>query len=504
MVAGAKLTQLEKYAKIIYGAHWNLVHNFIGKKEIKMDLGRRFKNFDLIQQQRKFYQNKIDNLNLPTLEMDYNNACQCLKSEYKVFYDENANLFAKNMLNNNLYYLNKECFADHISEKEKEMNYKKIKKFSLAKLTENKFKKECENNERCLKGELNENDFFCLQNKNYKPKGNHPPKEMMEFLYQLSDGSTKNTEVFAKFTYNLLLRPKNSLSTVILAPKELHDSLNDYFNLLFNFVCWRTDFTQLGMVENQIFLPLYNFTRKPPVIIIEEGEIYVTEPYVSTLKKILNGTSLKFNSPYFKDEIVIRNTTPIIYITANKDKYLAMKNLYHVKGMVLNSKEITRLPHDQKLINWIRGEFAYLGYEWSRKAQTSNFKIPEINHTAAIKTFLEKYCIFDKDVSCTKKLLHEAYTQYFLKYCGAEPLSQIKFCRMVSELKCDQIETIRPHNSRQSYLYSFKGISLNGKACEEFINDPNEPVYKNDYEKFKEQLGKTIDEIFTTQTIFDV
>ena len=465
------------------------------KDEIEiMNLGERYQKVLLMIEQQEFYQKKIDNLNLPKLKEDFDKASEYLKDEYREIHIFDTNIIVKNSLNDYFTYINKSCFVEWLSDEEKEQNYSKIKKFLLADLKSKKLLNQMEFYKKSLINETQTHNFD-------KPKGNHSPKEIADFLCKLCENDEKKIERFAVLTFNLLYAPERSTSTVIYAKKELHAALNDYLNLIFCNRCWRINLLQLSQSENCSLLPLYNFVKNPSVIIIDDKDMFSTEPYVSTFRKIINGKSLKINNPYFKDEMIIKNRIPVICITDNQQSYLTMKNLYKSKGIEFTSNETTRLPYDCEIIDWLRSEFTYLGYVWSTKNNIQHFKITEFDYLATVNEFLEKYCVFGDDLQCTKKELHEAYYNYFIKHFDVEPLSQIKFCRKVSELKFDKIETFRPHTNRQTYLHSFKGISLNKELCNELLTTQSNSQKKKEYENIKKHLDKAIDDVCNIECV---
>ena len=461
-----------------------------------MDMYERFERTSLSIEQDKFYQEKIDKLNLPKLQKDYEEALQNLKIECRNICFCDNNVFVYNSIDR-YAYLTKSCFSDDISDEQKAKKYKKIKKFLLAKDKAEKLFKE----NRKQKEILYNNKPHSVTNSNLLVpnfQGNHIPKVIAKFLYCLCGGDTKKIEQFAIFTYDILYHQRDSSSVVIFAKKEVHAALKDYFNYLFNFTCWYTDFAKLYFEANSINMPLYNLANNPPAIIIENTEIYISEPYVSCLRKLLNGKTIKLNSPFFEDEIVIKNRLPVIYITANEEKYLTMKNLYKSKGLIFDSDEVIRLPYDPELIIWLKNEFSYLGYMWSNNV--SHFKMPDFDYRSSVKEFLENCCIFEKDLQCTKKELHEAYCRYFAQRYNIAPLSQIKFCKIVSELKCGQIEAFRPHPNRQTHLHSFKGIALRKDLCNNTFSSKNTIKPKKNYEEISEEINKIIDDISINPT----
>lgn len=383
-----------------------------------MDMYERVERTSLSIEQNKFYQEKIDKLNLPKLQKEYEEALQSLKDEYEIWKFYDSNIFVINKKVNQFYYLTKFCFSDDISDEQKAKKYKKFKKYLLAL---NKAQNLSEQN-RKQKAILYNNKPTSVTNSNLlipSFQGNHIPKVIAEFLYGLCGGDTKKIEQFAIFTYEILFHQQDSSSVVIFAKKEVHAALKDYFKLLFNF--WYTDFTKLYFEANSINMPLYNLANNPPAIIIENAEIYISEPYVSCLRKLLNGKTIKLNSPFFEDEIVIKNRLPVIYITYNEEKYLTMKNLYKSKGLIFDSDEVIRLPYDSELIGWLKNEFSYLGYMWSNNV--NHFKMPDFDYISSVKEFLENCCSLEKDLQCTKKELHEAYCRYFAQRYNIAPLS---------------------------------------------------------------------------------
>jgi len=336
-------------------------------------------------------------------------------------------------------------------------------------------------------------------------KGNLPPIEATQFLYQLTEGNESKLEQFSILTASLLFDNYYAQNNpvVIFANKSIHKSLIDYFNILFNWQCWHTNFYDLLKEENLKLLAACNLYRNYRGIIVIDSEIPQTEPYVTKLKKLMYGRDLKIDGHSFGDKLSIINTIPIIYITDSRENLLKMKNLYHAKCITINSTEINRLPYDAELISWFGNEFANLGFNWNNDKSKKHFTIPPIDDERAVNEFLEKICIFNENAECIKNELHEAYSLFFKKYCGPNPMTKTMFGKMVKKLKCGQLEETRPHKSKDYYPHCFKGIKIHQEKYSELLETADTSEYKNEFEKFKDTLHKIIESVTPEQTVFN-
>ena len=81
-----------------------------------MNLGERFHNVMLMQEQQDFYRKKINDLYSSKLREDYDKAYKYLKNECKVVFLYDKNVIVSNSLNKSFDYINKSCFEDFLND----------------------------------------------------------------------------------------------------------------------------------------------------------------------------------------------------------------------------------------------------------------------------------------------------------------------------------------------------------------------------------------------------
>lgn len=530
------LTGYRLYVNINYGApsHYG-PPDFLGKRRVLWKLLMSLKKMDLMKEPSEYYSDKFNELNLTKRLKDYQDAFLKLKDEYKSLYTYNENICVINIANNQTSYIKKEHFQDNLSDDEKEYYYSKIKKFTTAVsrgeriLTEweeslefvnenfykeepmppdspsfqllyqyqyilNSFKAVAPPPWQPIKPPLLDQNFECKQ----------PPKGVVEFLYNLCYGNINELKKLAEFSYNLIHNPKDCLSTVILADKKIHEALRNYFDLLayphfknwYEELVW-TDFNTLRLKEvRAIFLEL-EFKRNPPIVLIKENTIYKLGATYSYFKRLLTGKKIRIDSPYFDDELIIKNTLPIIYITSDEGKYNTMRNMYNSKEIKLFSKELDIIEKSAKSADWLRNEFLCIG----KKAVPINKKITDIyklDPKEIVKKFIRLCCTFKEDEKCSKREFHKAYIQY-CKHCYPEEnyLTQPSLCKVLLEQKHDKIYTDRLHESRKGpYLNYIFGMGLKENYSELYKNEPVHRRVKTEKEKFEVMLNNLVRETF--------
>lgn len=493
------------------------------------------KKMDLMKEQNVYYSGKFHELNLPKRWEDYKNAFSKLKDEYKSIFTYNENICVQNTISYQTSYIKKEHFQDHLSDIEKEHYYHKIKKFIMAVSRGNRLINEWEeslqyvnktfykemimppeslsfkllyetrnilNSFRAIAPQPSQPTKPSLLNHNFEY--NLPSKEVVDFLYQLCDGNINELEKLAVFSYNLIHNPKDCLSLVLLADEKIHEALRNYFDLLayshfknwYEELVW-TSFNTLRLKDvRAIFLEL-EYKRNPPIVLIKENTIYKMGATYSYFKRLLTGKKIRIDSPYFDDELIIKNTLPIIYITSDEGKYNTMRNMYKSKEIKLFSKELDIIEKSSKSADWLRNEFLCIG----KKAVPINKKITDIytlEPKEIVKKFIRLCCTFGEGKDCTKRDLHKAFEKY-LEHCypGEEALTQGTLSGIVKELKYDRVIVRRIHDGRDKpYLDHFIGMGLKENYSELYKNEPIHTREITEKEKFEIKLNNLVEETF--------
>ena len=515
--------------------HSVTVHRFLREEARFMELFDGIKKMDLMKEQNVYYSGKFHELNLPKRWEDYKNAFSKLKDEYKSIFTYNENICVQNTISYQTSYIKKEHFQDHLSDIEKEHYYHKIKKFIMAVSRGNRLINEWEeslqyvnktfykemimppeslgfkllyetrnilNSFRALAPQPTQPTTLPLLNHNFKY--NLPSKDVVDFLYQLCDGNITELKKLAEFSYKIIHNPESCLSTVILADEQIHEALREYFDILAyphfkNFteeLCW-TSFNTLRLKEvRAVFLEL-EYKRNPPIVLIEENTIYKIGAAYSYFKRLLTSKKIRIDSPYFNDELIIKNTLPIIYITSDEEKSNTMQNMYKSKEFKLFSKSLDSIERSSKSADWLRNEFLCIG----KKSVPINKKITDIyklDHKEIVKKFIRLCCTFKEDKKCSKREFHEAYIEYF-RHCYPEEtyLTQPTLCKKLVELKHNKIYVDRIHESRNGpYLTYIFGMGLKENYSELYKDEPVHTRKKTEKEKFENMLNNLVKETF--------
>ena len=413
-----------------------------------MEVFAGVQKINLMKEQSVYYSNKFQELNLSKRFNDYKIAFSKLKDEYKSLFTYNENICVQNTANHQTSYIRKEHFQDHLSDIEKEHYYHKIKKFIMAVSRGNRLLTEWEEslqyvNETFYKEMIMPPDslsFNLLHETRYilnsfralapqplqpttPPLLNHnfeynpPSKDVVDFLYQLCDGNITELKKLAEFSYNIIHNPESCLSTVILADEKIHEALREYFDLLAyprfrNFteeLCW-TSFNTLRLKEvRAVFLEL-EYKRNPPIVLVKENTIYTMGASYSYFKRLLTSKKIRIDSPYFDDELIIKNTLPIIYITSDEGKYKTMQNMYKSKEFKLFSKSLDSIERSSKSADWLRNEFLCIG----KKSVPINKKITDIyklDDEEIVTMFTILYICFVKFFFATSFIFFKGTTQ---------------------------------------------------------------------------------------------
>lgn len=482
-----------------------------------------------------YYSDKFKELNLTKRLKDYQDAFLKLKDDYKFLYTYNENICVMNIANNQTSYMKKDHFQDSLNDDEKEYYYSKIKKFTTAVSRGERILNEWKEsldfvNENFYKEEPLPSDSQRFQllyqhqyllttfkaltpppcqprqfpqfNQNFAPQC--PPKEIVDFLYQLCYGDINQLKTLAEISYRLIYNPKESLSTVILADEKIHEPLRKYFDLLayIHFTNWHeelvwTDFNTLRLKEVRANFLELEFKRNPPLVLIKEKTIYKMGEAYSYFRRLLTGKKIRIDSPFFGDELIIKNTLPIIYITSDEGKYNTMRNMYKSMDIKLFSKELNIIEKSSKSADWLRNEFLYIG----KKEVKINKKITDIyavDEKEVVKKFLKICCTFGEGKDCTKRDLHKAFEKY-LNHCYPDEkvLTQGTLSRIVKELKYDRVIVRRIHDGRDKpYLDHFIGMGLKENYSELYKDEPVQMREETEKEKFEVMLNNLVKETF--------
>ena len=87
-------------------------------------------------------------------------------------------------------------------------------------------------------------------------------------------------------------------------------------------------------------------------------------------------------------------------------------------------------------------------------------------------------------------MLYEAYSEYYKKNFGDEPLTKILFSKKFAAF--GNFETVRPHSSREHYPYCFKGIKLDENKAKQ-LSEQDSAIYHTTYDTFRKNLIKLLE-----------
>lgn len=493
------------------------------------------KNENLPEKINAYYSKKFYDLELEKLKSAYTKSITYLKNFPYIPALYNSNICIYDPYSGQYSFIKKEHFLDDLSDNEKESYFRKIKRFTDEVLKANQILNEwsekletyIKSSQEELKGIQNlpiyawYSNAQCYFSKitsdapkhlistqpvfpNENLQGQLPSKDITDFLYQLCDGNIENFQNLAKLSYNLIYNPQEYLSTVIFANNKIHESLKDFFNLLIpphrlNFpyeLTW-TDFNTMRLKDNRFHLLEHELKNDLPIILIKSDTIYKKGEAYSFFKKLFTGKNIPIDNPYFNEDLILKNSIPMICFTDDEKKYKTIKNLYNkIKSIEIRT---TELNFSQKVFNsadWFRKEFLYIG----KKEVTTNpeMSIPyEFNHEKIVQKFLRAYCTFGEGKKCTKQNLHSAYKEYF-KHCYPDEkhLEQGKFCTKVKNLKGHRILAKRIHESKDSNPTYFLGMDLKENFSESYKDEPVYEHAKTEKEKFEITLNNLAKETF--------
>lgn len=510
------------------------MHRILEESSVLYAPFRSRKKKNLMLDQNDYYKEKFKELRLEKRQTDYKYAISKLKGNCKVIGTHNTNICVCEGPNLTYCYIRKEHFEDDLNDEEKEECYRKIKKFVNSIPKAHRILKEWDESFQtvnknfytdiifpidapCFNDLHNAVDKFheILYSKdtptplqptynptlNYNFEGQPAPKEVVDFLYQLCDGNIKNLQNLAKFSYKLIFEPNDCLSTVILANEEIHEPLREYFDLLsyprfntwYDELFW-TDFKTLRLKEVRVAFLEHELKKDLPIILIKGDTIYKVGEAHSFFNKLFTGKKIHIDSPYFDDELIIKNSLPLIYVTKDEKKYRSILNLYNkIKNIKIETTKLGVPEKSSKSAEWLRNEFLCIG---NANAETAvSFKL---DHDMIVQKFLKICCVFGKNRNCSKQELYEAYKKYF-EYCypNEKHLGPIVFGRKVKEIKHERIEEYKPHVKKKGpYVWRFRYIGIKENYIELYQSEPEQRPEKIEKEKFEILLNELVKEAF--------
>lgn len=536
------MTKYILYVIINLCARGNLCAPFFKKEVCCMETFKKEKKISLINEQNNYYNEKLDELRLEKKYEEYKYAISMLKENYIIHGTYNTNICVYDKANMHTRYIKKEYFNDNLNDEEKEECYKKIKEYaniipkaerllrewshSLTLISQNYYSDITLSTNAPCYAYLNHaicrvNSVSFSQNiptplqigtfpkLNEKIEAIYASKEIVDFLYPLCDGDIKKLQELAKLSYNIIYNPTSCLSTVILASQEIHEPLKKYFDILahshfkncYDELFW-TDLKTLNLKEVRAAFLELELEKSFPFILVTGKTIYKIGESHAFFNKLFTGKPIPIDSPYFNDELIIKNTLPLIYITHDIEKYKTILNLYdtsvHIK---INATEISVPDKFSASAEWLRREFLCIGLKQIKTNSKINVS-SKIDHEAIVKNFLRICCSCGKNQICTKQELTDAYENYFKHfYPNEKSLGPIVFRKLVQKIKHNRIEECRPHGKRKGpYLTCFKYIGVKENYTELYQNEPVPTQETINRDKFEILLNKLVDETFKDVT----
>jgi hypothetical protein len=260
---------------------------------------------------------------------------------------------------------------------------------------------------------------------------------------------------------------------------------------------WKDFKTLYSKEAHTTFLEL-QLKKDLPLILVKGETIYKTGHTHSFFNKLFTGKKLPIDSPYFDDELIIKNSLPLIYVTNDKEKYRTMLNLYNkLNSIKIDTIELNVPEKYFESADWLRREFLCIGQN-TAKINTKLSIRYEVDQDMVIEKFLKTCCSFGKDKNCSKQDLYEAYKNYF-KHCypDEEYLGPIVFSKRVKKIKHEDIEEYRPHEKKKGpYLRCFKYIGIKENYSELYKDEPVHEHVKSEKENFEIMLNQLVDETF--------
>lgn len=392
------------------------------------------------------------------------------------------------VIGHNLYIVNKnnviapickQDFLDTLSEKEKNKSYSVIR--SAMKMRGGVEQSESENapNNRHLKNAY----------KHLKTSYDTPAEIAHRFLYELSNGNFKTLGIILDMLSEIVNGVSSSSKpTVILAEKELHEKLINFFNMFSDHTISSVDYTELTKIKglHRLSVEFYLGSR---VNVVINGKIPETELSATKLSKLMSGKKISVKNPSFPGNLHFANKMPFVYITESHLRYRKMKTIYGAAGFEILSKNIDKITPNKAAANYIRYSIGSLKQCLEdNKRELSNIS-KKVTEDDIFRQFAKDCCRIRDEAICEKAVLYEAYASYYKKHFGGEPMTKIIFGKKFSMF--GSFETVRPHSSRKYYPYCFKGIELDEKKIKSM---ESEGVSQHDttYEKFSAELMKLL------------
>ena len=297
-----------------------------------------------------------------------------------------------------------------------------------------------------------------------KPNIDIPPMEYTKlFLSNLvQKNNTVKKSLTALFSSLLVKKRKFSKPFVIFAGASVQESLMKFFFLL-------------GAVEQK---SLEKFTQRKSIndILTDElnninGYIFrnckIPERYeeVKHLQRYMNGEKrIMPESRYIESFDFMPNIT-FIYITDDHYNYLKMKNIYGAIPIIIPCSQ--NIDFKGLSVDWhyLNSEFTIPDNKLFKEA-ISGLSDTRVTKDIITQNFVEAICNLNSDAECIKNDLYEAYTEYYKKKYGDNPLTKYMFSKQISMVY--PIDTFRPHKSRDSYPYYFKGIDIDKEKYKAF------------------------------------
>jgi len=309
----------------------------------------------------------------------------------------------------------------------------------------------------------------------------------IKILYEFSSGNFKTLFMLSRLCTDIL----NGASSikkpyVILADKKIHKNIFDLLMIISEQYFANIDFCELTKINNlsRLLAECHCGNR---VAVSYNGKIPEKEFAVKRMQKIISGETISIKHPSFPEYLHFSYKIPFVYVTDNHAAYKKMKTLYNATDIKISSNNLNALKYDEYAIQFIK----YNLYNLTNNPKISKMKYSTVSKKIAKDSvfgdFIEKYCIINENAVCEKALLYEAYSEYYKKNFGDEPLTKILFSKKFAAF--GNFETVRPHSSREHYPYCFKGIELDKEKVKQLSNECA-ARYFTTYETFRDNMVK--------------
>lgn len=309
----------------------------------------------------------------------------------------------------------------------------------------------------------------------------------IKILYEFSSGDFKTLFTLSRLCTDIL----NGASSikkpyVILADKKIHMNVFDLLMIISEQYFANIDFCELTKINNlsRLLVECHCGNR---VAVSYNGKIPEKEFEVKRMKKIISGETISMKHPSFPEYLHFSYKIPFVYVTDNHVAYKKMKTLYNATDIKISSNNLNTLEYDEYAIQFIK----YNLYNLANNPKINKMKYSTVSKKIAKDSvfgdFIEKYCIINENAVCEKALLYEAYSEYYKKNFGDEPLTKILFSKKFAAF--GNFETVRPHSSREHYPYCFKGIELDKEKISQLSNDCTARYFCT-YETFRDNMIK--------------